>query len=252
MCGVSHKREDAAAAIQQSLVSSMISQASTVFSNSDKIFNQLVKGASKLYNSGPSQHGASAEQLNAQNAQIVTQGANAARFADAAAKSGQAAMGGGNEVSGSGVPVRQNQNVALQTAGQVASAENLVTQQDWSMGRENWKTAGAILGAAPGVYDVASGFNKNALTGSIADVNEARAQDSEHPGAGFHILKGVSGAISGAMGSGGGAGGAGGAGGGGGSMPGGPWGALAGGIKGVADSYTEGPQVGEGMAQDQG
>jgi len=139
----------------QNFSDSLLSEAKTVFGDANQTFNTISNQATSIFNGGPSQLGWSEGQKSATDSAIMNNAASAARNLK-----GSVVGGAAPGVGGTANPnfVNAEANIENAKAGQL----NEAIQADYKQGNENWKTAGQMLEAAPGVFNVANEFNTNA------------------------------------------------------------------------------------------
>lgn len=195
-CGPSNA-ETSAANNASSLAGTFSSDASSRFANQSEILSSLQNSLTPILSGGPSQEGFSA----AEKAALNTQAINASGAANKNAQQAAANFGAsrGDSTLTSGVQKQIQAGVASNSAGQLASAQNSIVQQDYSAGNRNyWATQGA-LGALGNSEDssqfatLANGATQNAFSDQDTVSNEKNAEAGQIAGG----VAGLAGAFAG-------------------------------------------------------
>lgn len=149
----------------------------TQFGQQQDILKSLTSVYEPILQAGPSQKGFSAAESTAMNTQAMDGSANAYQHADQALNNQYAAEGGGSEYIPSGAQTQMNEGVATAAAGELAGAQNQITQENYAQGNQNFNnaasvlsgssqqlgttgaTAGAATGAAGSAFTAATGVN---------------------------------------------------------------------------------------------
>lgn len=140
----------------------------TLFGQQQNVLNSINKSLSPVLAAGPSQQGFSAQEKAALNTQAINSAGAASRSAQQATANFGAGQGGGSG-SGliSGVQKQLQSAVASQSAGQLASAQNQITQADYAQGNTNyWKAQG-------GMNQLAEGLSPNSAQGGAITENQS-------------------------------------------------------------------------------
>ena len=169
----------------QQFSGTLLSEAKTVFGDANQTFNTLSNQATSIFNGGPSQLGWSAGQTQATNAAIVNNAASAERNLKGATVGGAAPGSGGTNTAAF---VNSEANLEAAKAGQLNSA----VQADYTQGNQNWKTAGQVLEAAPGVFNTANEFNTTAEGGLKTAQQSQTALDKQNNWEGGLVKSGLS------------------------------------------------------------
>jgi hypothetical protein len=163
MCGPS-SQEQQLANQGQSFASMLQGNYATLFGQQQDVLNSINKSLSPILAAGPSQQGFSAQELAALNTQAINSAGAANRNAQQAVGNFTAGQGGGGSTGIlSGVTGQLMSAVASQSANQLATAQNQITQADFAQGNNNyWKAQG-------GMDALAQGYSPNtAQSGSIS------------------------------------------------------------------------------------
>jgi hypothetical protein len=169
----------------QGFSDTLLSEAKTVFGDANQTFNTLSGQATSIWNGGPSQLGWSEGQKSATDAAIVNNAAATERNLKGATVGGAAPGSGGTNTAAF---VNSEANLEAAKAGQLNSA----VQADYKQGNENWKTAGQTLEAAPGVFNVANGFNTTAAGELNTAQKSQTALDNQNNWEGGLVKSGLS------------------------------------------------------------
>jgi hypothetical protein len=140
----------------------------TLFGNQSAVLAAINKSLSPILAAGPSQQGFSAGERAALNTQAINSAGAASRNAQqAAANFGAGQGGGGTSGLQSGIQKQIQGSIASASAGQLATAQNQITQADYNQGTQNyWRAAG-------GMQSLAEGYSPNAAQGGAISENQA-------------------------------------------------------------------------------
>ena len=137
----------------------------TLFGNQLGVLNSINKSLSPVLAAGPEQQGFSGPELAARNTAAINNAGAASRNAQQSVANFGAGQGGGSS-SGliSGVQKQLQGAVASQSAGQLASAQNQITNENYAQGNQNYWRAQA------GMDQLAAGYSPNAAqSGAISE-----------------------------------------------------------------------------------
>lgn len=168
MCGPS-SQEQQLANQGQSFSEMLQGNYGTLFGDQQGVLNSINKSLSPILAAGPSQQGFSAQERAALNTQAINSAGAASRNAQQAVGNFTAGQGGGGSTGIlSGVTGQLKSAVASQAEGQLATAQNQITQADFAQGSSNyWKAQG-------GMDALAQGYSPNAAqTGAISSNQNA-------------------------------------------------------------------------------
>jgi hypothetical protein len=125
-----------------------------------------------ILQAGPSQEGFAPAQRTAMETQNTENVATDYAQAQKATAQMLAARGGGNDLLPSSINANilaQNTN---QAAAQRAQGQNLITQQNYAQGYQNWNTAANVLGSTAGL------INPNAYSGAATSAGGQASQSA--------------------------------------------------------------------------
>jgi hypothetical protein len=174
----------------------------TLFGQQQGVLNSINKSLSPILAAGPSQQGFSAQERAALNTQAINSAGAASRNAQQSVANFGAGQGGGNS-SGliSGVQKQLQGAVASQSANQLATAQNQITQADFAQGNNDyWKAQG-------GMDALAQGYSPNAAqSGSISanqnafgEANQIQTQKNQEQQAIAGGIEGLAGMATGGI-----------------------------------------------------
>lgn len=130
---------------QNNLALAMNNDFSERFGEQSDVFKNLTSQLTPIANLGPNQQGFSPQELAAMNSQAINNAGAASRNAQQSVGNALAGQGGGG-TSGlvSGIESQIRGTVASNSANELASAQNQITQNNYETGRQNfWQsTAG--------------------------------------------------------------------------------------------------------------
>jgi len=182
---------------QQSFMNQLQGQSQAVFGASNTVFQSLLKTFSPTIQAGPNQEGFSPALLSAMKSQVITGAGTAYKNAKAAVGNAQSAFGGGNTVLPSGAQIGTDLSLAEGAANLTASGLNQLTQEDYAVGRDNYKTAVAGLEQAPGVFNAATSA-ANAATGAGEAASSTANQIAQQDNSWMSAVSGALGSVAGA------------------------------------------------------
>lgn len=177
MCGPSSAMKDINSKIK-GLASQMTDEAKTVFTTAKSNVDKILGSVNGIIDAGASHMGFGQAEINAKNAAAVDAGAAEARNLKAAAGSAVASIGGGNTVMPSGTTTQILTDANVRAAEDTASALNKVQQEGYERGNQDYWKAIDTAERAPSTLDVASGFNKVALSGEREAATSQQAIDN--------------------------------------------------------------------------
>jgi hypothetical protein len=190
----------------------MASDFGSRFQNQSNVLSQLQSSLSPILAAGPSQTGFSGQETAALNTQAINSAGAANRSAQqAAANFGAGQGGGGTSGVTSGITKQIQAGIASQSAGQLATSQNNIVQQNYAQGSQNyWKAQGAMNELAAGedatqFGNLANSSQSNAF-GEANTVSQQQNQEESAIAGGITglasnvLLPGVSGAINAAPG----------------------------------------------------
>jgi hypothetical protein len=158
------------------------------FADQSTLLSDINASLSPIVAAGPEQTGFSAEELAAKNTAAINNAAAANRNAQQAAGNVIAGQGGG---AGSGIESGVQQaikaGISSTEAGNLANQQNEIVQQNYDVGRSNYKTALAGEQALSGDYNPEA-FNQEAQAGLSSSFSEANQINTQQQAAGKAIL----------------------------------------------------------------
>lgn len=189
MCGPS-QQETIAQGSQQSLAMSMEADFQKRFAGQDQLLQNLNNSLTPIVAAGPEQQGFSASELAAKNTQAINSSAAANRNARQSAGN---AIAGQNNSSGleSGIHRAIEAGIGSEAANQLASEQNNITQQNYDVGRSNYRTAVAGSQALAGQYDPTA-FSSGAKSGLDSSFSMADRINTQQQAKGKAIAGGLS------------------------------------------------------------
>lgn len=198
MCGSNQQQKDITDE-QATFYKTLTDQYNTIFGQNQAITGALTSAFQPILAAGPSQTGFAPTQETAMRTQATENAAT--DYAQAQKATGQilAARGGGNTLLPSSVDanlIAQNANAA---AAQRANAQNLITQQNYAQGYQNWQSAANVLGSTAGLLNP-TGYSAQATGagGQASQSATALAASSFAPwGAAIGGLSSIAGAAAG-------------------------------------------------------
>jgi hypothetical protein len=159
MCGPSNALKAINKNIQQ-FATTVQSEASDVFDASSSVFHNIMNAVTGIVKGGPSQYGFSAGEQSAKMAAATMAGAAEARNLKGAAASSAAAVGGGNVVAPAGSTQEAVLSADQRAASDTAMAKNVITQQGFEKGYDEWKTGLSAMEKAPDVFNASTAANQ--------------------------------------------------------------------------------------------
>ena len=198
MCGSNQNQQDITDE-QQEFYKQLTAQYSTVFAQNQAITGALTSAFTPILQAGPSQQGFSAQQDQAMRTQNTENVATDYAQAQRATAQILAAKGGGNTFLPSSTTANILAGNANAAAATRAQGENLITQQNYAQGYQNWNTAANVLGSTAGLLNPTAYSGVANTGGSAADTSaNALAASSFAPwGAALGALGSVAGQAAG-------------------------------------------------------
>ena len=186
---------------QNELALTMNRDFSQRFGEQSDVFKNLTNQLTPIANLGPNQQGFSPQELSAMNAQAINTAGAASRNAQqsvAGTLAGQEVGPYGGNSSGlvSGIQQQIQGTVASQSANQLASAQNEITQRNYEAGRENfWRSTAGEQSLAnaenPEPYGTMAQSSLGQARASAADIDRQKQARSDAWGG---LAKGLIGA----------------------------------------------------------
>jgi hypothetical protein len=179
-CGQS-QGQAAALTSDQNFQQAVTSQYQSTIGTNTAILNDLSGGLENIFNAGPNQQGDSPAELAVQNSQAINSAAAENQQVQAAIGENAASHSAVPGVE-SGIVQAEKASAATQIENNLSNQEASITQQNYDIGRDNFKRATAALISAPGqlenpINQTASIVNNsNSDTGQQANANAAANQ----------------------------------------------------------------------------
>jgi hypothetical protein len=166
MCGPTNQEKQLQGQ-SQSFATMLQGNYGTLFGQQQGVLNSINRSLSPILAAGPSQRGFSAEENAALNTQAINSAGAASRNAQQATANFGAGQGGGSGTGLiSGVQKQLQSAVASQSANQLASAQDQITQADYTQGNQNyWRAQG-------GLNTLAEGYSPNSAQGGAINSNQ--------------------------------------------------------------------------------
>jgi hypothetical protein len=183
---------------QQSLMTTMASQAQQEFGSASSVFQDLYNTFAPTVAAGPNQQGFSAPEKASLDSGAITNTGQAYRNASTAVKESNAAVGGGNIALPSGAEVGRNIEIANEGASRTAGALNQIDATNFAVGRQQYDKAVAGLESAPSVFGTSNqGGSVGVSAGEAASntANEIAQADNSWESAVIGGLAGVAGTV---------------------------------------------------------
>jgi hypothetical protein len=170
------------AANESNLATQMSQAFQSQLSDQKGVMDRLNQQLTPIANLGPNQQGYSPQELAAMNSQAINNAGAASRNAQQMVGNTLAGQGGGGS-SGlvSGIQQQIRGTIASAGANQLANAQNLITEQNYATGRQNFESAVSGEHALAGLYNpeqfgnLASGTNQQALQDANQITQEKQA-----------------------------------------------------------------------------
>lgn len=174
----------------------------TQFGQQQDILKSLTSVYEPILQAGPSQQGFSAAESTAMNTQAMDGSADAYQHADQALNNQYAAEGGGSEYIPSGAQTQMNEGVATAAAGELAGAQNQITQENYAQGNQNFNNAASVLAGASGQLG-STGATASAVTNqsstAMSGANSVNQANNSLLNGAMGILGSAAGGIGGAL-----------------------------------------------------
>jgi hypothetical protein len=181
----------------------MSANAQQRFAQQSTLLNNINASLSPIVAAGPEQQGFSAEELAARNTAAINNAGAANRNAQQAAGNAIAGQGaGGGSGLESGIQQAIKSGISSTEAGNLANQQNEIINQNYDVGRSNYKTALAGEQALSGDYNPEA-FTQEAQNGLNTSFSEANTINTQNQALGKDILSAGSmalGAVSGGIG----------------------------------------------------
>jgi hypothetical protein len=172
MCGPTNS-EKTLQGQSQSFASLLQGNYNTLFGNQLNTLNSISKSLSPILAAGPSQQGFSAAESAALNTSAINNAGAANRNAQQAVGNFTAGQGGGGSTGIlSGVTGQLKSAVASQSANQLATSQNQITQANYAQGNQNyWRAQG-------GMNQLAEGYSPNSAQSGAISSNQNSFQQA--------------------------------------------------------------------------
>ena len=167
----------------------------TVFPEQQQILAALTSEFQPILAAGPSQTGFSAAEEASLRTEASDTTANAAQQADVALGGKEASMGDGSIPSGAHL---QLESGLLNSAAQEnAGLQNQITQENYSVGRQNFLTAASALSSTANLENPNSYASAATTSGQAANttMNDIAQENSAWMGPVFGLIGGIGGAV---------------------------------------------------------
>lgn len=173
MCGPT-SAETTQQANSASYATQLQSNYGTLFGQQQGVLSSLNKSLSPILSAGPSQEGFSGGEKAALNTAAINNAGAANRSAQQAAANFGAGQGGGGNGLTSGITKQIEGGIAASSAGQLATSQNNIVQQDYAQGNKNyWQAQGAM-------QQLGQQYNpSSAESGAISEGGQAFSQASQ-------------------------------------------------------------------------
>jgi hypothetical protein len=171
MCGAS-KQETQISDAQQQMYTTLNNNYSTAFGEDQQITGALTAAFTPILNAGPNQTGMSPSEYNALETSNTESTAQNYAQAQKATAQTIAAQGGGNTMIPSSTTTMAEAANANAAAAQRSQGDLAITNEDYTLGRQNWADAVSGLG------NLSNTLNPNAYAGSATSGGTAAANSA--------------------------------------------------------------------------